>query len=57
MILSVAACQNGQSPTDPCALFHPIYLDRKDILTINTERQILSHEETGRDLCDWPTTK
>ena len=36
-----------------CRVAEPIYLDAEDQLTIETQRAILSHNLTGRQLCDW----
>lgn len=53
MMLSLASCQSGPSQTDPCSQFHAIYLDKQDVLTPETGREILEHNETGRILCGW----
>lgn len=53
IILFLAACQNGSEKTDPCSIFHPVYWNDNDIISIDTQRQILVNNESGHDLCGW----
>lgn len=53
ILMLTASCSHGQG-NSPCDLFHPIYLEKGDNMTLNTEREILSHNETGRIACGWP---
>lgn len=46
-----ACATSGQN--NYCQLARPIYLDKKDSLTINTQREILKHDEKGAELCGW----
>ncbi len=52
MLMFQSACTNGNG-TNPCTVFHPIYPSSHDILTPDTQRQILKHDETGHSLCGW----
>lgn len=36
-----------------CDWAEPIRPSRQDVLTLGTERQILTHNETGARLCGW----
>lgn len=42
---------------DFCATAKPIYISRTDVLTDATAREILEHNETGRNLCGWGRKK
>lgn len=37
-----------------CMVSNPIFISQHDVLTDGTARQILTHNELGARLCDWP---
>jgi hypothetical protein len=39
---------------DFCMVSMPIFIGEADVLTDRTARQILTHNELGARLCDWP---
>lgn len=47
--------QKALAATQPdyCATAKPIYIANEDYFTDSTARQILEHNETGRNLCGW----
>lgn len=48
------ACASDGRVTDPgCAAWRPIYVSRGDVLTEETARQILAHNEAGARVCMW----
>lgn len=50
--LSLLSCSAGSG--DPvCAGFHPIYPSRDDVMTPQTQRQILTHDQYGAARCGW----
>lgn len=54
MLLLMSSCAPSLPATDSfCVLAHPIYLNQKDSLTVDTSRAILSHDVTGTRLCGW----
>ena len=54
MLILPAACASGGRVTEPaCAAWRPIFISRADVLTPETARQILSHNETGASVCGW----
>jgi hypothetical protein len=38
---------------DPCAGWSPIYVSRTDVLSDGTAKQILAHDEHGKQVCGW----
>lgn len=36
-----------------CTTALPIYVDKTDLISDSTARQILQHNKTGRKLCKW----
>ena len=51
---SLAGCAGGTAtPPDPCLGWTPIRPSSQDVLTPNTARQILAHDEHGADVCGW----
>ena len=54
-LLLVAGCERIVYVSDGCLYFSPIRPTAEEIATMTGEtvRQILSHNETGRGLCDW----
>lgn len=48
----LASCGSGGRATD-CAWARPIYTSQADVLTDGTARQILTHNDTGAELCGW----
>lgn len=49
----LASCATVGPATDACAVFEPIYVSRLDVLTDQTAREILAHNELGAKLCGW----
>ena len=49
----LAGCASGGAGTSPCSGWRPIYISRSDVLTPDTARQILAHNETGARICGW----
>ena len=53
-LILLPACAGGGRVTDPaCATWRPIYVSRGDVLSPETARQILAHNETGASICGW----
>lgn len=46
-----------QVAPDYCATAKPIYVSRVDVISDATAREILEHNETGRNLCGWGKAK
>lgn len=42
---------------DYCATAKPIYISSTDVISDATAREILEHNETGRNLCGWGRAK
>ncbi len=54
MAMQLNACAMTGRVTDSfCAIGRPIYVSKQDVLTDGTARQILDHNEVGKDLCGW----
>jgi hypothetical protein len=53
ILLSASSCVTIGQNDSFCALAHPIYLEDADMLTPNTQREILSHDKTGYVKCGW----
>ena len=52
LMLSLQSCAAAGSATlNYCLLYMPIYVDKKDVLTFDTEKQILIQNETYAKLC------
>lgn len=49
MLVLLSGCQSGQGSY--CLIARPVYISKKDVLTINTARDILRHNETWEHLC------
>lgn len=47
---SASACSSGPV-TSYCAVAVPLYVSRDDVLTDETARQIVTHNETWKALC------
>ena len=47
--------QKALAATQPdyCATAKPIYIGKADVFTDATAKEILEHNETGRNLCGW----
>ena len=57
MTLSLSACA-GAGPADSfCAVSRPILLDPGDVLTRDSLRAIVGHNERGANLCGWSGKK
>jgi len=52
LTLLLTSCATGGG-TDPCGPWRPILVSRADVLTTETARQVLAHNEAGRRLCGW----
>jgi hypothetical protein len=53
-LILLSACASGGPATDPfCAVSRPILVSRSDVLTTETARQLLAHNETGARICGW----
>lgn len=50
--LLLLSCAGGTA-TSSCAGFAPIYPSRGDVMTPQTARQILTHNEQGAARCGW----
>jgi hypothetical protein len=46
-------CAAGTVPTDGCAGWEPIRPSAHDILTPETTREILTHDQHGAIACGW----
>jgi hypothetical protein len=55
LILTVTACANGHVKDNFCLLAKPIYVTGQeiDLLSDETIKWILYHNEVGRQKCDW----
>lgn len=51
--LLLSACASGGAATEFCVVGRPILISRADVLTDDTARQLLSHNETGARVCGW----
>lgn len=52
LLLMISSC-TGNAPPSLCDRFHAIYVQDSDRLTIETKREILTHDMTGQTLCGW----
>ena len=52
LILLPSCATNGLAPS-PCGPFRPILISAADVLTTETARDILVHNEVGVRLCAW----
>ena len=48
-----AGCATSPVFKDDCDWAKPILPSKADVLTPETKRQILAHNETGEKLCGW----
>lgn len=53
MAMLLTACASNGPATDPCGPWAAIWVAREDVLTDGTARAVLTHNETGRQLCGW----
>lgn len=53
----LTSCGDTGRGTDVCLPWRPILVSKKDVLTEDTARQILTHNETGRTVCKWQPNK
>lgn len=51
MTSAVSACASGSAVRDYCVLAGPIYVGREDVLSDETVRQILQHNESWEKIC------
>ena len=54
-VMLLSGCTGGVN--NYCLIAAPIYLDEIDIITDETAKQILIHNETGEALCKWKAIK
>lgn len=52
MLPLMTSCADGANNSF-CYIAHPIYLDKKDVVTPATGREILKHDLVGENLCGW----
>jgi hypothetical protein len=52
-LLLLTGCATGGPATEFCVVSRPILVSRADVLTDETARQLLSHNETGARVCGW----
>lgn len=52
-VMLLSGCGSGGPAIDPCGAWRPILISRADVLTAETAREILAHNETGARLCGW----
>lgn len=52
-LMLLSGCASGGAGIDACGPWRPILVSRSDVLTENTARQILAHNEAGARLCRW----
>lgn len=51
---AVSGCVNKIDPAPSfCAVARAIYIGEEDVLSDQTARQILTHDEIGERLCGW----
>lgn len=55
LIALLASCNSGPAIelSNGCEWVKPIYPSKDDSLTDGTARQILNHDETGKQICGW----
>jgi len=53
MMMSLTSCSSGIGNDPGCAGWHPIYPSPADRMTPQTERQILTHDQSGAERCGW----
>lgn len=55
MSYALAGCASREPVgSEFCIVSLPIFIGERDVLTDKTARQILTHNELGVRLCDWP---
>jgi len=52
-LILLASCGGGGHGTDVCLPWRPVLVSAADVLTVDTARALLAHNETGRRLCGW----
>lgn len=58
MPILLGACDPaGALATDPCGPWRAIRIAKDDVLTGQTARQVLAHNETGARLCHWEPSR
>jgi hypothetical protein len=55
MLLSMSSCipAGGGHSDSFCLVSRPILVSDRDVLTAETERQVLEFNETGSRICGW----
>jgi hypothetical protein len=51
--VSIGGCATSPIFKDDCDWARPILPSRSDVLTPETKRQILAHNQAGEKLCGW----
>ncbi len=51
--VSIAGCATDLRPKSDCDWAQPIKPSRQDVLTRQTNEQILAHNESGAKICGW----
>lgn len=51
--MCLLGCATSGPVSDTCTAWSPIYISDHDTLTMDTARQIYTHNEKGAALCDW----
>ena len=54
IVMLQTGCATSGAVTKDCLFAEPIYISKKDVLTPETARQILRHNEIGMNVCEWP---
>jgi hypothetical protein len=52
-LMLLGGCSGTGGGTDACGPWRPVLVSRADVLSDGTARQVLAHNETGRQLCGW----
>lgn len=53
MLILLSGCATKSPDLSFCGNAHPIYFDKDDKVSIETEREVYSHFKKGQDLCGW----
>ena len=53
VVILLMGCASGSVGVDACGPWQPIYVGQADVLTVETGRQVLAHNEVGARLCGW----
>jgi len=53
IVLLMMSCAENTAGNSFCQIAQPILISEQDVLTTETARQILAHDEIGDELCGW----